>query len=116
MTSLKPGDRVALSWSLHARHVVVPAANAYHIPDGMSFEHAALAHIATFPMAAIRKCRLELGEGAIVMGQGILGQMAVLLLKAAGAAPVIAADPMAEKRERALRPMRFWSAVKTGAR
>ena len=103
VTSLKPGDRVSLSWSVHARYVVVPAANAYPIPDGVPFEHAALAHIATFPLAAIRKCRLELGEGAIVMGQGILGQLAVLLLKAAGATPVIAADPMADKRERALK-------------
>ena len=36
------------------------------------------------------------------MGQGVLGQIAILLLKAAGAVPVIAADPVAEKRERAL--------------
>ena len=84
VTSLKPGDRVSLSWSVHARYVVVPAVNAYPVLDGVSLEHAALAHIATFPLAAIRKCRLELGEGAIVMGQGILGQLAVLLLKAAG--------------------------------
>ena len=102
VTGLKVGDCVAMSWTLHSAHVCVPAGNAYRIPDGVSFEQAALTHISTFPMAAVRKCRLEIGEGAIVMGQGILGQLAVLILKAAGATPVIAADPVAEKRTRAL--------------
>ena len=102
VTGLKVGNRVAMSWTLHSAHVCVPAGNAYRIPDGVSFEQAALTHISTFPMAAVRKCRLEIGEGAIVMGQGILGQLAVLILKAAGATPVIAADPVAEKRTRAL--------------
>jgi len=36
------------------------------------------------------------------MGQGILGMIAVKLLRAAGAVPVIAVDPIAEKRENAL--------------
>ena len=102
VTTLKPGDRVAMSWTVHSQFVVVPEENAYRIPDNVSFEHAALTHISTFPMAAVRKCRLEIGEGAIVMGQGVLGQLAVMILKAAGAAPVIAADPVAEKRARAL--------------
>ena len=101
--SVKPGDRVAMSWTLHSEYVVVPEDRVYRLPDGVSFEAGALAHIATFPMAAIRKCRLELGESAIVMGQGVLGQLAVMLLKCAGATPVIAADPIAERREIALR-------------
>ena len=103
VASVKPGDRVAMSWTLHAEYVVVPEDRVYALPDSVSFEEGALAHISTFPMAAIRKCGLELGESAIVMGQGILGQLAVMLLKCAGATPVIAADPVAEKREEALR-------------
>ena len=100
--TVKVGDRVALSWSKHAQFVTLPASQVYPIPDNVSFADAAFAHIATFPLAAIRKCRLELGESAIVMGQGVLGQLAVLLLRAAGAAPVLAADPLAAKRGRAL--------------
>ena len=53
-------------------------------------------------MAAVRKTRLEIGESAIVMGLGILGIFAVQFLKAAGAVPVIAADPIKERRELAL--------------
>ena len=103
VSSVKPGDRVAMSWTLHSEYVVVPENRVYRLPDSVSFEAGALAHIATFPMAAIRKCGLELGESAIVMGQGILGQLAVMLLKCAGATPVIAVDPIAEKRVQALK-------------
>ena len=103
VASVKPGDRVAMSWTLHSEYIAVPEDRVYRLPDSVSFEEGALAHISTFPMAAIRKCGLELGESAIVMGQGILGQLAVMLLKCAGATPVIAADPVAEKRKEALK-------------
>jgi len=103
VVGLSVGDRVALCWSVHADRVVLPASQVHRIPNGVSFEDAAWTHIATFPMAAIRKCRLEFGEGALVMGQGVLGQLAVKILCAAGATPVLAADPVADKRERALK-------------
>lgn len=100
--SLKKGDRVAMYWSVHATYNCLPEKRVVKIPDPISFSEAALVHIGCFPLAAIRKCRLEIGEAALVMGQGILGQMAVMQLRAAGAAPVIAADPKPEKRARAL--------------
>lgn len=99
----KAGDRVALSWSTHSMYVVADERNVHKIVSReISFEEAALWHIATFPAAAIRKCRLELGESAVVMGVGILGMIAIRLLKAAGAVPVIAVDPSGEKRKLAL--------------
>ena len=58
-----------------------------------------MALISTFPLAAIRKTRLEIGESAMVMGLGILGIFAVQELKAAGAYPVIAVDPVESRRE-----------------
>ena len=102
ITDLQIDDRVAMSWSLHSQYINLKRKNVYKLPDSVSFRDAALLHIGTFPLAAIRKCRLEIGEAAIVMGQGILGLTAVKLLKAAGAVPVIAVDPVAEKREKAL--------------
>ena len=99
---LQIGDRVAMSWSLHSQYINLKRKNVYKLPDNVSFRDAALLHIGTFPLAAIRKCRLVIGEAAIVMGQGIRGLTAVKLLKAAGAVPVIAVDPVAEKREKAL--------------
>ena len=54
--------------------------------------------IATFPEAGLRKTRPEFGESAIVMGLGLFGQLAVQFCRAAGCAPVIAVDPIAERR------------------
>ena len=100
---IKHGDRVALSWSTHSAYCLAWEGNVHKIiSDSIPFSEAALFHISTFPMAAIRKFRLELGESALVMGQGVLGLIADLLLRAAGAVPVIAVDPVAEKREKAL--------------
>lgn len=62
-----------------------------------------MALISTFPLAAIRKTKLEIGESAMVMGLGILGIFAVQELKVAGAYPVIAVDPVKERREFALK-------------
>jgi threonine dehydrogenase-like Zn-dependent dehydrogenase len=101
VTDLKIGDHVALSWTTHTATVNVLRKNVVLLDD-VAFEDGALFHIATFPLAAIRKCRLELGESAIVMGMGILGLMAVPLLRAAGACPILAVDPDPKKREKAL--------------
>ena len=103
VTSVVPGDRVAMIHTTHSQYLEVPEKNLCKLEDGISFQEAAIWHISTFPLAAIRKCRLEIGESAIVMGMGILGMMAVKLLRAAGAAPIIATDPVPEKREVALK-------------
>lgn len=98
------GDRVACLGTLHAEYNVIPYENAIKIEDDKtSFNDAALCYISTFPMAAIRKTKLEMGESAIVMGLGILGLIAVKLLRAAGAVPIIVADPNPKRREIALK-------------
>jgi len=102
VSSVRPGDRVAASWTKHFAFNSVPEGRVYPLPDGVSFEAGAWTHIATFPMAALRKCRFEFGESVLVMGFGALGQLAALLARAAGAAPVVVADPAPAKRERAL--------------
>lgn len=100
---LNVGDRVLCYWGSHKVYNVVNEEQIVKMPDSVSFEEGAMSFIATFPMAAIRKTRLEMGESAIVMGLGILGMLAVKLLKAAGAVPVIAADPNPDRREIALK-------------
>ena len=103
VTGLSVGDRVAIHNGKHMRDITLAAENAVKIPDGVSEAEASMAYISTFPLAAVRKTRLELGESALVMGLGILGVFAVQQLKAAGAYPVVAADPVAERREFALK-------------
>ena len=101
--SVKPGDKVIVTWGCHTHYECVDEGNIHRLEDQQaSLQDAAMALIATFPLAAVRKCRLELGEPAAVMGLGILGRIALQLLKAGGATPVIAVDPVAEKRAQAL--------------
>ncbi len=103
VTRVKPGDRVAVVWGSHSSYNVVSEKNVVKIEDdNITFAQAALLLISTFSMAAIRKCRFEVGEAAMVMGLGILGQFAIRILHAAGAAPLIAVDPVAKRRGEAL--------------
>lgn len=96
------GDKVALYWSLHKEYNTISCKNVVKLPEGTDMAEAAFVHIGTFPLAAVRKTKLELGESALVMGLGILGLFAVQFCKAAGGYPVIAADPVSERRELAL--------------
>lgn len=102
VTLHKVGDRVSCAWGHHCKICKFNETKVFPLPDNVSFGEAALAHIATFPLAAIRKCRLEIGESTLIMGLGVLGLIAVQLSRIAGAAPIIAVDPVESKRERAL--------------
>ena len=100
---IKIGDRVVVYWGHHKKNITVSRNNVIKIPDEVSTQEASMALISTFPLAAIRKAKLEIGESAMVMGLGILGIFAVQELKAAGAYPIIAVDPVKERREFALK-------------
>lgn len=102
--SVEIGDRVVVYWGQHKSYNKVSEERVVKIEDdNISLETGAMSFISTFPMAAIRKTRLEMGESAIVMGLGILGMIAIKLLRAAGAVPIIAADPNPKRREVALK-------------
>lgn len=101
--NFKVGDKVCAFNGKHASYWNYKESMLVKIPtDEISFSEASMAYISTFPMAAVRKMKPELGESAIVMGLGILGIFAVQFLKAAGIYPVIAVDPIKEKRDFAL--------------
>ena len=103
ITDLKCGDRVAVYYSCHKKMLTMNRDCVVKLPEEVSTKEAAMAYISTFPLAAVRKTRVEIGESAMVMGLGILGLFAVQELKAAGAVPVIAVDPLKDRRELALR-------------
>ena len=104
VTSVKPGDRVAMHWSTHSEYNILKEDNVIKIDDeNVSMQEAAVAFITTFPMAAIRKTRLEIGESVLVMGLGLLGQIAVKLARISGAVPIVAVDPVKERRDEAIR-------------
>ncbi len=102
VTEFQIGDRVAMAWSKHEKYNIVPACNAIKLQNSVTYQEAALVNILTFPLAAIRKTKLEMGESALIMGLGILGLFAVALARVTGAVPIIAVDPIASRREKAL--------------
>lgn len=102
VNSVEIGDRVAMSWSHHKSINIVTEDQIVKI-GGVSMQDAALCHIGTFSLAALRKTRLEIGESMMIMGLGILGLLAVQFAKVGGAVPVIAVDPLPERRNKALK-------------
>lgn len=104
VTSVKEGDSVVVFDGYHKNYNVMPERKVVKVPsDQISFNECAISYISTFPLGAVRKTEVELGESAMVMGLGILGQCAVKYFKIAGAVPVIAVDPIKERREQALK-------------
>ena len=103
VTDICVGDRVIVYWGKHKKNITVSRNNVIRIPDEVSTKEASMALISTFPLAAIRKAKLEIGESAMVMGLGILGVFAVQELKAAGAYPIVAVDPIKDRREFAIK-------------
>lgn len=104
VTSVKVGDKVAMFWTKHSQHNVVPETQVISLDKyNVSMQDAAAAFINVFPMAAIRKTRFEIGESMLIMGLGLLGQFAVKLARIAGAAPIVAVDPVAERRNEAIK-------------
>ncbi len=100
--SVKVGDAVAMSWCNHKKYNTLHESLLTSF-DGIEPIEVALTHIATFPMLALRRIKVQVGEPCMVVGLGILGLLAVELCRAAGAYPVIAVDLEKERRDIALR-------------
>lgn len=92
---LAVGDRVVCGgagFANHAEYCFVPRNLVVRIPDGVNFEDASIATVASIALQGIRQCELKLGETICVIGLGLLGQIAVQLAKASGC-KVIGFDP-----------------------
>jgi predicted dehydrogenase/threonine dehydrogenase-like Zn-dependent dehydrogenase len=77
------GDRVA-SNGKHAEVVAVPKHLCAQIPQGVGDEHAAFAVIGAIALQGIRLLAPTLGERVAVTGLGLIGLIAVQLLRANG--------------------------------
>ena len=82
----KVGDRVACGGdgAAHAEVMVVPVNLCAKVPDGVSLEHAAFATIGAIALQGLRQANVTMGECIAVIGLGLVGQLALQLLKANG--------------------------------
>jgi predicted dehydrogenase/threonine dehydrogenase-like Zn-dependent dehydrogenase len=83
----KVGQLVAAAgneFALHAEVNWVPTNLCVPVPDGVAPEHAAFATVGAIAMQGVRRGEVQLGETACVIGLGLVGQLVVRLLLAAG--------------------------------
>ena len=92
---LNVGDRVACGgagFANHAEFNYVPRNLMVKIPDGVSFEDASCATVGSIALQGVRQCEVNLGESVAVIGLGLMGILAVQMLKASGCS-VVGFDP-----------------------
>lgn len=78
-----PGDRVTCNGP-HADVVHVSERLCAAIPPGVTYEHAAFTTLASIALHGVRLSGVSLGERVLVLGLGVVGQLAVQVLDAAG--------------------------------
>ena len=84
---LRVGQRVACAGAGYANHAevnFVPQNLVVPVPDGVESKHAAFTTVGAIALQGFRQSDLKLGETACVIGLGLLGQLLVQILRAAG--------------------------------
>jgi threonine dehydrogenase-like Zn-dependent dehydrogenase len=106
ITDLRPDDRVACAgagFAAHAEFACVPRLLVARIPSAeVDFESAAFTTVGAVAIHGVRTADAKLGEVVAVVGLGLLGQLAVQILGAAGCR-VIGIDPVQERTQLAAR-------------
>jgi predicted dehydrogenase/threonine dehydrogenase-like Zn-dependent dehydrogenase len=106
VADINAGDRVACAGAGHAVHaefVCVPRLLVARIPsEAISFDEAAFTTLGAVALHGIRNADVKLGDIVAVIGLGLLGQLTVQILKAAGCR-VLGMDISTERAELALR-------------
>ncbi|MEV7002985.1 bi-domain-containing oxidoreductase [Streptomyces sp. NPDC093982] len=92
---VKVGDLVACAGNEHALHAElnwVPKNLYAPVPEGLAPRHAAFGTVGSIAMQGVRQGEPQLGEVALVIGLGLIGQLVVQLLAVSGVR-VVGADP-----------------------
>ncbi len=101
VTEFKVGDSV-VGDSEHESHYLVNIDirdAPQRIPDGITDEQAGLWSLARVSMHGVRVARIDFGEAVVIIGQGIIGQLALRFAKLSGAFPLIAVDMSSQRLE-----------------
>ncbi len=84
-----------------AEYVAVPENILYRLPDALSFDHAAMIEAVSIAVHAVNLTPRSLGDTAVVVGSGMIGQLTIQAAKVAGFSRVFAVDVDDAKLERA---------------
>lgn len=83
------GDTVAGRMP-HASHGIMSANSLFKVPNGVSAEQASFMELGIICLQGIRKAGIRPGDRVAVVGQGIIGAMAVRLARVVGAGSIVA--------------------------
>jgi threonine dehydrogenase-like Zn-dependent dehydrogenase len=86
------------NYALHSDYVAVPRNLLVPKPERLSFAEAAFAHLGATALHAVRRGDVRLSENVLVVGLGIVGNIALQFSKLAGA-HVIAMDYVQMRRD-----------------
>ncbi|WP_370095818.1 bi-domain-containing oxidoreductase [Winogradskyella sp.] len=87
VTEFEVGDKVACAGAGYANHaeiVSVPVNLCVKLEGDANLKDAAYNTLGAIAMQGVRQADLRLGESCVVIGLGLLGQLAALILKASG--------------------------------
>jgi len=87
ITEFHPGDQVTcagVGYASHAEVLAVPKNLCVRLPEEVSFDAAAFGTLGAIALQGVRLAEPTLGEFVVVIGLGLIGQLAVQLLKANG--------------------------------
>ena len=87
VTEFKLGDKVAcagVGYANHAEIVSVPVNLCVKLEKDAKLKDAAYNTLGAISMQGVRQADMRLGESCVVIGLGLLGQLAALILKASG--------------------------------
>ena len=101
---VKVGDIVASAYGHREVAIInIDQAHFFHVlPPQMKAEHGIFHALGSVALDAYLSSEIRLGESAVVLGLGIIGQFIVQLCRLGGVDPIIAVDLIAPRRERAL--------------
>jgi len=108
ITRFRKRDRVA-GRIPHKSPATVQEQYLFRIPDNVSLEQAAFIELGIIVLQGIHKAQIQPGESALVLGQGLIGQLTNRLSRLAGAAPIIA---VARSRAKEKIAVNAWGADK----
>src|ERR1700739_2753017 len=86
ITEFKVGDKVACAGAgaVHAEAVAVPKNLCIKLANDVLLNEAAFTTLGAIALQGIRQADLQLGESCAVIGFGLLGQLTIQMLNAAG--------------------------------
>lgn len=86
----------------HQTEYVVPAEATVRLPSELAPEIGAFSANLETALTVTLDAHARLFEAVLVVGQGVVGLLVTMLLRQAGARPIIAVDPLERRREAAI--------------